>query len=209
MFYIIISKNILYNKIIKRCYKQYIMKINYPMFNVILATDKNGGFSYNNKLPWKFIKDFNFYNTITSSNINSSSNILIMGRKTWESMNCSIPKNRIAFVITNNPNFYKDREKKNLYFFSSFNESLSYACHFKNSLVWVIGGYQIYDEALNHSHCASIYYTSILGTFETDKKIDLKTYNITWSNIHVETDINLHDNLNYILYFKKGFINKH
>jgi len=182
-----------------------------PRFNVILATDTNGGFSYNNKLPWKFVKDSNFYNTITCSNINYSPNILIMGRKTWESMNCLTPKNRIAFVITSNPQKYKDNAKDttHLYFFSSFDEALSYTKHFRKSLVWVIGGYQIYDEALNHPNCASIYCTSILGTFNTDKKIDLKTYNITWSNIHTETDINLYDNLNYILYFKRGFITKH
>lgn len=181
-----------------------------PRFNVILATDTNGGFSYNNKLPWKFMKDSNFYNTITTSNINYSQNILIMGRKTWESMNCVVPKNRIAFVITNNPDLYiHDKKDSRLFFFSSFSEALQYTKNFKNSLVWVIGGYQIYDEALNHPNCASIYCTSICGTFNADRKIDLKSYNITWSNIHTETDVNLYDKLNYILYFKRGFIKKY
>ena len=48
-----------------------------PRFNIIIATDSNGGFSYKNKLPWRFLKDSNFYNTITSSNVNYSNNILI------------------------------------------------------------------------------------------------------------------------------------
>jgi dihydrofolate reductase len=187
--------------------------MNLPRFNVIIATDSNGGFSYNNKLPWKFVKDSSFYNTITCSNTNYSSNILIMGRKTWESMNCVVPKNRIAFVISNDHLKYTKthelREKKNLYFFPSFLDALSNASNFKESIVWVIGGYQIYDEALTHPNCASIYCTLIRGSFKTDKRIDLNTYNIKWVNIHQEIDVNLKDNLNYILYFKRGFIDKH
>jgi dihydrofolate reductase len=192
----------------------------YPRFNVILASDTSGGFSLDNKLPWKFMKDTNFYNTITSSNATQSKNILIMGRKTWESMNCIVPKNRISFVITSKYNEYNIKyekqylnseyhNSKKLYFFPSFEEALSKAYYFKTSIVWAIGGYQIYDEALNHDHCASIYYTSILGKFETDKKIHLNSYNIKWSNVHMETDLNLYDNLNYILYFKKGFIERY
>ena len=30
-----------------------------PRFNIIIATDSNGGFSYKNKLPWRFLKDSN------------------------------------------------------------------------------------------------------------------------------------------------------
>ena len=184
-----------------------------PRFNIIIATDSNGGFSYKNKLPWRFLKDSNFYNTITSSNVNYSNNILIMGRKTWDSMRHIVPKNRIVFIITSNcdkyNNEYDENKKKNIYFFPSFEESLINAYKLNDSVIWVVGGYQIYDEALNHPHCASIYHTLIAGDFETDKKIIFNTYNIKWSNVHVETDTNVHDGLNYILYFKKGFIDRH
>lgn len=179
---------------------------------MIIATDKNGGFSYNNRLPWKFVKDSNFYNTITSSNSNLDHNILIMGRKTWESMKYSVPKNRIVFVITRDYERYKtnpDFSNKRAFFFPSFSSALEEAYHYKTSIVWVVGGLEIYDEALNHDHCASIYLTEINGTFKTDRKLDLRSYNITWSNIHTEVDKNSNDGLNYILYFKKGFINRY
>lgn len=180
-----------------------------PRFNVIIATDTNGGFSYKNKLPWKFVKDSNFYNIITGSNVNFEPNILIMGRKTWESMRCSVPKNRIAFVITSDFENYKNEPNnigKKVFFFPSFTSALEEAYNYKSSIIWVIGGYQIYDEALKHDHCASIYFTEIKGNFTTDRKIDLGNYNITWSNVHTEVDVNCQDELNYILYFKKGFI---
>jgi len=184
-----------------------------PRFNLIIATDINGGFSYNNNLPWRFLKDSNFYNTITSSNIIFSNNILIMGRKTWDSMKHKVPKNRTVFIITSNcdkyNNEYDENKKKNIYFFPSFEDSLINAYQFNDSVVWVVGGYQIYDEALNHAHCASIYHTLIAGEFVSDKKIDLNAYNIKWSNVHTETDTNVHDGLNYILYFKRGFIDRH
>ncbi len=191
----------------------------YPRFNIIVATDSNGGFSYNNKLPWKFVKDSNFYNIITSSNVNHEPNILIMGRKTWESMNYSIPKNRLVFVITSQCDYYTNKYKENneknkkyissIFFFPSFEESLKAASNYTSSMVWVVGGYQIYDEALRHENCGSIYLTQINGSFKTDRKIELNTYNITWSNVHTEVDVNCYDELNYILYFKKGFISRH
>ena len=185
-------------------------QVSLPHFNVIIATDTNGGFSYKNRLPWKFSKDMHFYNTITSSNINLVPNILIMGRKTWESMNCTVPKNRIAFVISNDfDNYNKIYEnKKNVAFFPSFNEALLNTIQYKDSIVWVIGGHQIYDEALKHPNCLSIYYTLIVGTFKTDRNIDLNAYNIQWTNVHREIDENNIDQLNYILYFKKGIIMK-
>jgi dihydrofolate reductase len=193
-----------------------------PRFNVIIATDTNGGFSYNNKLPWKFKKDSNFYQTITSSNISLQSNILIMGRKTWESMNYIIPKNRIVFVITSDyENYMKKYENDNksndimksktgrLFFFASFEKALKCVCSYKQSIIWVVGGLRIYDEALKHVNCASIYLTQINGIFKTDRTINLKDYNITWSNIHIEQDINDYDKKEYELKFMKGFINKH
>lgn len=187
-----------------------------PRFNVIIATDTNGGFSYNNKLPWKFKKDSNFYNTITSSNVSLEPNILIMGRKTWESMNCIIPKNRIVFVITsdykNYINKYTNNSKnkiKRLFFFPSFEKALEGSSFYNHSIIWAVGGLQIYNEALNHEKCASIYLTHINGTFKTDRTIHLKDYNITWSNMHIEQDINDYDKKEYELKFMKGFVNKY
>lgn len=193
-----------------------------PRFNVIIATDTNGGFSYNNKLPWKFKKDTTFYHTITSSNISLESNILIMGRKTWESMNCIVPKNRIIFVITsdykNYMKIYENDNKSNdimknktrkLFFFPSFEKALEGSSSYKQSIIWVVGGLQIYNEALRHMNCASVYLTQINGTFKTDRTIHLKDYNITWSNMHIEQDINDYDKKEYDLKFMKGFINRH
>ena len=179
----------------------------YNKFNIIISTDTNGGFSYKNKLPWKFIKDIDFYNTITSSNVFSKPNILIMGRKTWESMNRSTP-NRIAFVVTSEWQRYTDLFKSidNLFFFPSFTEALSETSNFTQSIIWVVGGYEIYDEALKHENCGTIYHNKINGTFKTDRMIDLNSYNVRWSKIQTITDININDNLNYIIYFKKGFV---
>lgn len=183
----------------------------FPQFNVILATDSNGGFSYKNQLPWRFIKDMRYYHTTTSFNVNNAPNILIMGRKTWDSMKCVVPKNRIAFVITRQCDKYNwDKEfvDSKLSFFRSFSEALSNASLFPSSNIWVIGGYQIYDEALKHESCNTLYLTTISGVFETDKQIDLSLYNIEWNteNIIEETDVNKLDDITYTLEFKQGTI---
>jgi dihydrofolate reductase len=84
----------------------------FKTFNVILATGKNGELGLNNDLPWDFMSDKAYFKKLTSETtilpgINKGSNILITGRKTFESLLTGSDhdtykplSNRILFVIT-------------------------------------------------------------------------------------------------------------
>ena len=89
-------------------------------FNIILATDKNGGIGNKNELPWKFEKDSVFYKKNTETNFihfgldNNIKNILIMGRKTFE----GIPKkNNILYFIISSQDIIKKEE--GIFYFKS------------------------------------------------------------------------------------------
>ena len=74
-------------------------------FNVILATDQTGGFGLDGQLPWNLEKDHEYFKSITKTHsilpeINLADNILIAGRKTWESMGCKPLPGRITLVVT-------------------------------------------------------------------------------------------------------------
>ena len=167
-------------------------------FNVILATDLNGGFALNNKLPWDLPIDFEFFKSITKHNtilpgINDEPNILIMGRKTWESMDCKPLFKRNSFVITSNFNKLNQKKLSNTIFFPDFISAYTEASHRVNSSVWVIGGKQIYDAALRHWACNKVYWTLIKGQFDADNFINMKDYPITWHSIIPKKDINKND----------------
>ena len=51
--------------------------------------DKNNGIGKNNTLPWSLKKEQKFFVDITKKCEENKRNVVIMGRKTWE----SIPKN--------------------------------------------------------------------------------------------------------------------
>ena len=181
-------------------------------FNVILATDSKGNIGLNNDIPWKFQKDINFFKSITTSQtvlpgINSSKNILIMGRKTWESMNKKVLPNRISWVITTQYKYFNSlNTNDNITFFPNFESAYFNSLIHLSSDIWIIGGLKIYDEALRHYACDKIYWTQINGEFNSDIKINLSNYNIKWTNLITTTDLNLKDNNIYNITFNQGNI---
>ncbi len=180
-------------------------------FNVILATDLKGGFGLNNDLPWELPIDFNFFKSITNTHsilpgLNTSDNILIMGRKTWESMGCKPLPGRLSWVITSQyKKLTKSNTDPNIKFFDNFYSAYIASTFYTNSDVWVIGGYQIYDEALRHWACGKIYWTQIDGIFDSDVSINMSDYSIEWVHKITKTDTNKKDGKLYNLTFFQGF----
>ena len=86
---------------------------------------------------------------------------MIMGRKTWDSMNRRVLPGRISIVITSSS--YGEMEaRENLFFASSFEEALECAKKCSNvEKVFVIGGGQVYKEAFQHPLCKTVYWTKI------------------------------------------------
>jgi dihydrofolate reductase/thymidylate synthase len=169
-------------------------------FNVILATDKNFAIGLNNSLPWNFPLDMKHFTNMTKpNNIFYHSNILIMGRHTWQSMDCKVLPNRINYVITSQ----EFEPMSNTLFFKDF---YSAYCHASDSKadIWVIGGSKIYDSAIRHWACDKVYWTRIDGEFEANVYLDISKYSITWIDEIELNNINKLDNKEYTLAFKVG-----
>jgi dihydrofolate reductase len=136
-------------------------------FNVILATDLSGGFGLDGELPWDLEKDYGFFKTITRTHsilpgINRANNILIAGRKTWESMGRKPLPERITFVVTSQwEELEKTHGSSQIQFFPSFFSAYQKAQTHTQSDIWVIGGKGIYDAALRHWACDQVYWTQI------------------------------------------------
>ena len=132
---------------------------------MILAITKNGIIGIDNKIPWYIKADLQRFRELTSNHI------VIMGRKTFESLPNGPLKNRINIVITRDTT--KTTQYANVYFttideIDDLIEKIQHQESSSKKQVFIIGGAQIYNYFLNQTQ--KIYVTLI------DKDIDGDTY---------------------------------
>lgn len=124
--------------------------------HLIYARAANGVIGHNNTLPWRLPEDMAHFKRTTAGCP------VIMGRKTWDSLP---PKfrplpGRENLVLTRQENWHEIGAKP----FENLDRALHYCEQFPD--VWVIGGAQIYAQALPHAH--SVVVTEIDVDFEGD-----------------------------------------
>jgi dihydrofolate reductase len=119
---------------------------------IIVATDSQRGIGINNTLPWRLPEDLAFFKKMTSGHP------IIMGRKTFDSIGRPLP-NRRNIVVTRNPEWQHDGVETAL----SVPAALALA---DDAEVFIIGGAQIFAEALPHTQRLII--TEIDKAFECD-----------------------------------------
>lgn len=134
-------------------------------FDIVIARSENHVIGVNNSIPWKCKKDLEFFKKITTQGTHP--NVLIMGRKTWESLPRKPLPNRIHIILSKTltqeqinieyPNIHT------IYIASSLDEGLQLSKKFRFSKVYVIGGAEIYQQAISHPRCLKIY-ESIIHT---------------------------------------------
>lgn len=134
-------------------------------FSVISAMTSNRGIGYKNLLPWShFKRDMDLFKDLTIGNT------VIMGRKTFESIGKKPLKNRRNIIITNSISYDEKRKyskNKDLFFSSDLMFGINY---YSKGIPYVIGGEQIYNQALKSSYCDNVYLTIV-----NDKKNIIKT----------------------------------
>jgi dihydrofolate reductase len=136
------------------------------MITIIAATAKNNALGKDNDLIWHLPADLKRFKQVTTGHH------ILMGRNTFESIGKPLP-NRTTIIITRNDNYFKD------------------GCLIANSIekaidlveddneVFIIGGAQIYKQALEKGIVDAIDLTLVHQEFEADvffPEIDLKIW---------------------------------
>lgn len=137
-------------------------------FSIIVASTQKRGIGSKGKLPWPKIKgDIKFFQNITTEAAPNKINAVIMGRKTWESINKPLSK-RFNIVLTNEIKNL-DCLDENLKIFHSLKEALEFVSTSPLiDKIFVIGGELVYAKALELQECCTIYLTQILKDFSAD-----------------------------------------
>lgn len=146
------------------------------MFSIIVAIGKNNEIGKNNKLLWHIPEDLKKFKKITLGKT------VIMGRNTFESIGKPLP-NRHNVVLSKN--LQNINNKKNLEICDDFSKIIK---KYKNSVeeVFIIGGAQIYEKALELGIIEKLYISHIdFSDDEADTYFPEIDYNL-WKKVEEE-----------------------
>lgn len=138
------------------------------MVAAIACVDSNFGIGYNNKLLFNIKDDLKYFKSLTTDSI------VIMGRKTWDSLPKKPLPNRVNIVITHNP--LEDTGATYVTLNGIKNYLDAHASKTSNN-IFIIGGESIYKELL--PYCERVYLTKVCERAE-----DVDTY---FPNIDTDT----------------------
>ncbi len=135
-------------------------------FDLIVAVDRQWGIGKNNGLPWKLPGDMAHFVSQTKTAPKGRRNAVLMGRVNWESIPFRYQplRGRHNVVLTRNPSY---RLPDGVSRAGSFNEAFSGLPH-DIDRVYVIGGGQVFAEAVLFDSCRRIYLTQIEHDFSCD-----------------------------------------
>src|SRR5574343_1534520 len=126
------------------------------MIKMITCTDKNGGIGKEGKLPWpKFSEDMLHFKKATDGQV------IIMGKKTFESLNGFLP-NRYHIILTRNT-YNVPKAVENFLLTDSIEKALTFC----SGNGWIIGGEEIYRLAMPYTN--QIIMTKIEKEYDCDK----------------------------------------
>ena len=155
------------------------------MISAIVAVDENWGIGYNGDLLEHIPEDLKYFKAVTNGGV------VVMGRKTWDSLPKKPLPNRFNVVITS-----QERHFEEMTAFIPFSEAVSRLKHSPKEDDWfIIGGGQIYKELL--PYCDRVYVTKI---FKNHNQVDTYFPNLDESEEWTPaacTDIRQYKDLTY------------
>lgn len=126
-----------------------------PKISIIAAISSNKALGKNGKIPWHISEDLKRFKSVTSGHV------VIMGRKTFESIGRPLPS-RINIVVTRVTNY----QAAGCLVTHSLDQAIKIAKQKEKKEIFIIGGGQIYEQAI--SLADKLYLTIVEGNFEAD-----------------------------------------
>lgn len=157
--------------------------------SLIAAVDSNNGIGLNGVMPWGHIKeDMQFFRSTTTGYP------VVMGRITFESLECKPLPKRKNIVISSNINNELLNSYDNLFYENSFENAVSKLFLEKNNQIFIIGGESIYKKALDYAD--RIYLTHINKDYHCDRFFPEIDKNLFRSNklktfLYNDIDVNI------------------
>lgn len=137
------------------------------MINAILACDTEYGIGKNGGLPWPHNpEDMKWFAQ------NTRDSVVVMGRKTWESLGNTRLKGRVNVVLSNDSTLVQGNP--DVVFSVGPNEMQkllqNLEMEYDPKKIWIVGGGEIYRQAL--PFCNNLYLTRFKESYDCDTFVD-------------------------------------
>lgn len=160
-------------------------------FSVIVCVNKANAIGKDNKLLYSIKEDLKHFKKLTINNV------VIMGRRTYESIGALPLKERINIVVTRHPESIQTKD--NLFVVSSLEEA-SDLCEneFPELEPFIIGGATLYNEVALKSKIKRMYITEVMDDRDGDTYFPSMQDKSNW-DIVSESDV-LYDDIYDVQY---------
>lgn len=157
---------------------------------IISAVSLNGIIGVDNKIPWDYPEDMKFFRTSTANSV------VIMGRKTYDSIGRPLPKRRNIVVSRNM------QPVEGIEIASSTKHALD-MCENESRDIWLIGGESVYAEGMEFAD--EIFLTMIPKWVDTENTKSVARF--PWINpqlftINISENVKLSEELTVIKYVR-------
>lgn len=159
--------------------------------SIIVAFSQNRAIGNDNKLLWKLPADMKYFKQKTTGHH------ILVGRKTFESFGKGL-KDRFCLVLTKQPN-YETNPAAGLPM-PTIEQAIDYAQLKGEKELFIIGGGELYRQALKSKYVDTLYITEVQATYLADTYfpyIDLTDWQLISKSVHCTDDKN-----EYALEFK-------
>jgi dihydrofolate reductase len=130
---------------------------------IIVSTDENGLIGDKGKLPWHIPEELIFFKQVTMGNP------IIMGRKTWESLPKKPLPGRFNIILSKTMSLgYQDSQTYVAHEWMAALGAADIHSQLDSNAILIIGGAQIYKEALENNYVDSIIVSEVKGKYEGD-----------------------------------------
>lgn len=161
----------------------------YPTIKLIVAHANENVIGFKNSIPWHLSEDLKRFKALTENNI------VVMGRKTYESLPKKPLPNRENIVLTKNKDTVYPEDVKVIESIPLLLEYLKSVD--KSKIVYIIGGESIYKQTL--SFCDEILITDLHLEVKGDSYFpDLSTQ--VWTQKKIERNSSPKFNYDYLTY---------
>jgi dihydrofolate reductase len=157
---------------------------------IVAATSSHLGIGLKGALPWRLKREIAYFKRATTFNPENLTNVVIMGRKCWESIP---PKfrplpNRHNIILSRKGHVDGVSES------NSLGEGVEVAKSVASAMervrdqefgrVFVIGGGEVYREAMGMENCKRILFTEVHGDVETDVNFPTEFRKEGWRRVN-------------------------
>lgn len=155
-------------------------------FSIIVAASENNVIGKEGDLPWLLPDDMKYFKNTTLNHA------VIMGRKTFESFGSKALPKRTNIVISRKPK--ESDPDNNLYWVESIEQALQIAQNHGEDEAFIIGGGNIYAQAL--PYCSKVYITRIHTSIQGDTifpELSEEDWFLRWQQYHPKDEKHTYD----------------